>query len=132
MQQEIIKIKMSYSKREIKEIGTKVRKSLNRPTIDFDSEFDKIRALLLIHHFQSEGNKIFGFDLNDNPILSNIANDLYKYEHISDDQLNILDKKIPKYWRQVAHIDSGISFPNEVRMLLRSMRKNKKFKYGTW
>lgn len=131
MQQETIKTKISYSKREIREIGKLVRKSLKQPITDFESEFDKIRALLLIHHFQSEGNKIFGFDLHDNPILSNIANDLYAYECISDDQLNILEQKIPKYWKQVAYIDTkNIPFPNEVRNLLISMRKNKGFKYG--
>lgn len=71
------------------------------------------RALIKIYQFQtldeqkSQSTVYYngvGFTGTDGQILSSIARQLIKYGRISEKQMNIVMKKMPKYWNQIIKI----------------------------
>lgn len=71
------------------------------------------RALVKIYQFQtldeqkSQSTVYYngvGFSGTDGRILTSIAKQLLKYGRISEKQMNIVFKKMPKYWNQIIKI----------------------------
>ena len=74
-----------------------------------------LRALLLVVEFQSdveyemERTKFrngMGFNSSDGEILTSIAKQYQKKGWISDKQLFLVQKRIPKYWEQVMNLSN--------------------------
>ncbi len=72
-----------------------------------------LRALIKIYEFQTRdeqkrGNTVYhngvGFSGSDGEILTSIAKQYLKTNRVSQKQLDIVFKKIPKYWMQVIKI----------------------------
>lgn len=74
-----------------------------------------LRALIKIYEFQTQdeqkrGNTVYyngvGFSGTDGRILSSIAKQYLKTNVLSEKQMDIVFKKIPKYWIQVIKISN--------------------------
>lgn len=71
------------------------------------------RALLKIYEFQTQDEKKMqstvyyngvGFTGTDGKILTSLARQYQKYGRLSEKQMNLLFKKMPKYWHQIVKI----------------------------
>ena len=73
------------------------------------------RALLKVYEFQTIDEQKrqdtvyhngIGFTGTDGRILTSLAKQLQKYGRLSEKQMNILFKKMPKYWIQVVKVSN--------------------------
>ena len=83
-----------------------------------------IRGMLKIYEFQTHSEKVcqttrehndVGFSGCDAEILSSFCEQFKKWNRLSDKQMAIVFKKMPKYWKQLVSISNMEIVENNIR-----------------
>lgn len=107
-----------------KKITKKAQREYLRKMLSVNKKW-AIRALLLIYDYQTEDEKVeeitrnlngVGFTGTDGEILTSFANQYLRKGQLSDRQMDLLMKKMKKYWRQVLnHCDIEVLNNNIIK-----------------
>lgn len=127
-------------KKEIKEMGILIKEILSSTDNDLKSDAAKIKALLIIHNFQTteeqkcgqtvENNGV-GFTGFDGDILTSFSQQLYNTISLSPRQMEVVRKRIKKYWKQITQVSINKSTPSNIDKFMEMWINKNKYRYAT-
>lgn len=117
-----------------KSVERDIKEILSSKEINLRNDLAKIKALLIIYHFQTDEevkcndtveNNGIGFNAFDGKILSSLARNLYQNKYLTDNQMKVVRKSIGKYWKQISIIAlRGTTFNNIEEFIKIWLEKN--------
>lgn len=127
-------------KKEIKEMGILIKEILSSTDTDLKSDAAKIKALLIIHNFQTAEEKKRGQTVEDNgvgftgfdgDILTSFSQQLYNTISLSPRQMEVVRRRIKKYWKQITQVSINKSTPSSIDKFMEMWINKNKYRYAT-